>query len=159
MISYQGQVRQSLYRLKYANRRDYAVVYGQEVAVHLGRWIRQMRITRIVPVPLRPSRRRTRGYNQAALIAREVGWQLDLPVDEKLLCRIRKTAPQKMLSGRQRKENLAGAFGVQSEVCRGERILLVDDIYTTGHTVDAAARCLKQVANCRVYVLTVAIGG
>lgn len=159
LLSYQGQVRQSLYRLKYANRRDYAAVYGREAALHLGRWIRQMRITRIVSIPLHPSRRRTRGYNQAALIAREIGRQLDLPVDEKLLFRIRKTAPQKMLSGQERQKNLAGAFRVQGDIGRGERILLVDDIYTTGHTADAAARCLKQAADCRVYVLTVAIGG
>ncbi|MCD8365583.1 MAG: ComF family protein [Clostridiales bacterium] len=159
LFSYQGRMRQSLYRLKYANRREYAGVYGREAAVCLGSWIRRMRITRIVPVPLHFSRRQARGYNQAALIAREIGRQMELPVDEKLLRRVRKTAPLKMLTGRERREALAGAFRVRGDFCRGERILLVDDIYTTGHTADAAAYCLRQAADCRVYVLTVAIGG
>lgn len=69
LFSYKGDVRRSLYRLKYGNKREYAEVYGREMALTLGRWIRQMKVTRIVPVPLHPSRRRERGYNQAALIA------------------------------------------------------------------------------------------
>lgn len=159
LFSYQGPMRQSLYRLKYANRREYAGVYGREAAGVLGRWIFQSRITKIVPIPLHPSRRRERGYNQAALIAREIGRVLDLPVDEKLLYRIKKTAPQKVLTGQERKENLAGAFEVRGEIRRGEHILLVDDIYTTGHTADAAALCLRRKASCAVYVLSIAIGG
>lgn len=119
LFSYQGPMRQSLYRLKYANRREYAGVYGREAAGVLGRWIFQSRITKIVPIPLHPSRRQERGYNQAALIAREIGRVLDLPVDEKLLYRIKKTAPQKVLTGQERKENLAGAFEVRGEIRRG----------------------------------------
>ncbi|MCC8028942.1 MAG: ComF family protein [Lachnospiraceae bacterium] len=159
LFSYQGQVRPSLYRLKYANRREYAAVYGREMAKHLGGWIRRMGITIIVPVPLHPSRQRMRGFNQAELLADELGRCMGLPVDTQLLRRVRRTAPQKTLTGRQRKENLAGAFRTEDRIRQGERILLVDDIYTTGSTADAAAFCLLRGGRCRVYVLSAAIGG
>ena len=159
LYSYQGQLRTSLYRLKYANRREYAVVYGREMAKYLGRWIRRVRISRIVPVPLHPSRQRKRGYNQAALLAREIGRQLDIQVDQKLLHRVKKTEAQKSLTGQERRKNLSQAFQVRGEIFPGERILLVDDIYTTGATADAAARCMRQSGRCLVFVVSAAIGG
>lgn len=159
LFSYQGAIRKSLYRLKYANKREYARCYGEEMARCLGKWILQKKITKIVPVPLHPSRRRKRGYNQAALLAKSLGKSLNIPVDEHLLYRVKRTAPQKALTGRERKANLNNAFVSRKIVRPGERILLVDDIYTTGSTVDAAAECLIRAGKCRIYVITTAIGG
>ncbi len=159
LFSYQGGIRSSLYRLKYSNKREYADVYGKEMAERLGRWIRQMNVALIVPVPLHPSRKRERGYNQAALLARELGRCTGIPVEESLLIRTRKTAPLKLMTGQERRRNLHGAFKVQKAIAPGTNILLVDDIYTTGSTVDAAAACLKSAGRCRVFVATVAIGG
>ncbi len=129
------------------------------MAGYLGPWILHRNITRIVPVPLHPARQRERGYNQAALPARELGRILDIPVDELLLRRAKPTSPQKMLTGEERQANLSGAFRLAGEIRPGERILLVDDIYTTGSTADAAAECLKKGGNCLIYVVVVAIGG
>ena len=159
LFSYQGAIRDSLYRLKYSNKREYAAVYGRELAEHLKSWILHRRITKIVPIPLHRSRQRQRGYNQAALLARVVGGNLGIPVDERLLYRCEKTKPQKTLSGQERRKNLEGAFRVKKELCPDECILLVDDIYTTGSTADAAAKCIRKAGKCRVYVLSVAIGG
>ncbi len=159
VFSYQGDLRRSLYRLKYNGKQEYGIVFGREMARETGSWIRLVGITRIVPVPLHPSRQRERGYNQAALPARELGRLLGIPVDEKLLYRTKRTAPLKTMSGSERRANLRSAFEVRGHIRPGERILLVDDIFTTGSTADAAAACLKQAGNCRVYVLTVAIGG
>lgn len=159
LLSYQGPVRRSLYRLKYANKREYAEAYGKEMARYLGRWIRQQKITKIVPIPLHPARRKSRGCNQAALLARSLGKQMNIPVDEKLLYRTKKTAPQKALTGAERRINLEKAFIVKGNVCTDERILLVDDIFTTGSTVDAAAKALKQTGDCHIFVASVAIGG
>lgn len=159
LFSYQGEVKASLYRFKYGNRREYAESYGEEIAGNLGRWILRNHITKIVPIPLHASRRRKRGYNQAALLAREVGGRLHIQVDEKMLYRVKKTEPQKKLSAQERRENLTNAFEVRKKPVRGEHILLIDDIYTTGNTVDIAAKCLRDVEKCRIYVLTVAIGG
>ena len=161
LLSYRGAVKLSLYRMKYANRRDYAEIYGREMAVRLGSWIRQCRITRIIPVPLHRKRRRKRGYNQAAGIARALGRELHLPVDEKTLFRVRNTVPQKALNDRERRRNLNGAFRVseRAELSDGERVLLIDDIFTTGSTLDAAALCLTESAKCTVYAASIAIGG
>lgn len=159
LFSYQGVIRKSLYRLKYANKREYAHYYGEEMAKHLGKWILQKKITKIVPIPLHPARKRQRGYNQAALLARSIGLSMDIPVDEHLLYRVKKTVPQKELTGQERKVNLNGAFAVRRSIRPGERILLVDDIYTTGSTVDAAAECLMRAGSSRIYVITTAIGG
>lgn len=159
MLSYQGPVRLSMYRFKYSNCREYGETYGIEMAKGLEHWIIQRGITKIVPIPLHPSRRRRRGYNQAALLARSIGRCLNLPVDEKLLFRVRKTIPQKQLNDSERKQNLRHAFEVRGTFREGERILLVDDIYTTGSTVDAAAACLKSVKKCKIYIITTAIGG
>ncbi len=159
VFSYQGEIRKSLYRLKYDGKKEYGRIFGEEMERYLGAWIRQRNITRIVPVPLHPSRQRERGYNQAALPARELGRLLDIPVDERLLCRAKPTSPQKTLTGEERRTNLSRAFRLTGEISPGERILLVDDIYTTGSTADAAAACLKKGGNCLIYVLVVAIGG
>ena len=159
LLSYRGPVKLSLYQMKYGNRREYAVTYGQEMAKMFGPWIYHTGITRIVPIPLHASRKRKRGYNQAEWIARAMVKELKLPVDTRLLYRIRRTKPQKKLDDRQRKQNLKNAFEVRKKIDSRERILLVDDIYTTGSTVDAAAGCLQNALGCQVYVAVIAIGG
>ncbi len=159
LFSYQGAIRRSLYRLKYANKREYAYCFGGEIAENLGKWIRQKKVTKIVPIPLHPARKRQRGYNQAALLARSIGRNMDIPVDEHLLYRIKRTVPQKKLDGQARKANLKDAFVTAKNIRPEECILLVDDIYTTGSTVDAAAECLLRAGKCRIYVITTAIGG
>ncbi len=159
VFSYQGSLRSSLYRLKYSGRRDYGYIFGAEMARCLGKWIRRLDIDRIIPIPLHPSRRHQRGYNQAALMAGELGKILDIPVDEKMLYRVKKTAAQKSLSGHARRVNLAGAFEVKGRIYPGEHLLLVDDIYTTGSTVDAASIALRHCGKCQIYVVCAAIGG
>lgn len=129
--------------------------------VRLGPWIRRCKITRIIPVPLHRKRQRKRGYNQAAVIAKSMGRELHLPVDEKTLFRVRNTVPQKALNDRERRRNLSGAFQIRkgAELPEGECVLLIDDIYTTGSTLDAAALCLRQSTKCTVYAASIAIGG
>ena len=104
----------------------------------------------IIPVPLHSARQRARGFNQAELIARELG----RPVNDKLLRRRKDTPSQTGLSRRQRRQNLAGAFEVRSTV-KGD-LIVVDDVYTTGSTMNEIARTLKRAGAGRVEVLTVA---
>ncbi len=80
-------------------------------------------------------------------------------MEDRLLTRIKSTVPQKQLSGCQRKSNLDRAFQAGRKIQPEERILLIDDIYTTGATADAAAAALRQAGARRVYVITAAIGG
>jgi ComF family protein len=159
LLSYQGAVRQSLYRLKYANCREYARFYAAGICSRLGDFIQTREITVLVPVPLHPVRQRQRGYNQAALLAERIGAELGIPMEEGLLLRIKPTVPQKQLNGRQRKTNLDRAFRAGRKIQPGERILIIDDIYTTGATADAAAAALQEAGARSVYVITAAIGG
>lgn len=159
LFSYQGKIRESLYRLKYSNRREYARFYAAFSAEMLGGWIRQRRITSIVPVPLHPERQRKRGYNQASEIACRLGAWMDIPVHEEWLCRVKHTVPQKNLTQAQRQKNLSGAFRCIYRIPPGESILLTDDIYTTGSTADAASEALRAAGGSRIYLLTAAIGG
>lgn len=111
-----------------------------------------------MPVPLHPSRKRKRGYNQAQILAEEIGKILEIPVDSKSLIRTRKTSPQKKLGHKERKKNLKHAFAVKHTFQTVKRVLLVDDIYTTGNTIDAVSNVLKQKGVENVYFLTISIG-
>lgn len=155
---YKGAVKQSMYRFKYQNRQEYACYYGREVARVYGEWIRRMGIEAIVPIPLHRSRKRQRGYNQAQLVAEEIGRQMDLPVYPELLKRVRKTRAQKNLDDTERKNNLKKAFKTQENKLQLNHILLVDDIYTTGSTINEAASELRRAGMEQIYFVSVCIG-
>ncbi|MCH1921170.1 ComF family protein [Shewanella sp. A3A] len=99
----------------------------------------------ILPVPLHPQRLAHRGYNQAWLIAQRLAQQLQLPLDDQLLRRVSNTPAQAQLSGKQRRQNLAGAFAL-ARPSPYQRIALVDDVVTTGSTVNEIARLLRASA-------------
>ena len=83
---------------------------------------------------------------------------MKIPVDTKLLKRVKNTVPQKELNDRQRKDNLKRAFQLRTNIVEYSKILLVDDIYTTGSTMDAAAWCLRNAGVEDIYVLSICIG-
>jgi ComF family protein len=97
----------------------------------------------LVPVPLHPRRQRARGYNQSLLLAREVSQRLDLPLAAGAVVRRRDTPPQaRAAEADARRRNVAGAFDGRPGAVAGRRVLLVDDVTTTGATLDACARAL-----------------
>ena len=114
--------------------------------------------TCIVPVPLHPERERARGFNQAAVLARELSRVTGLPVDEQSLARIVHTELHRAgMDERARRESVENAFAAQHpRLIDGERILLIDDVFTTGATVSACAATLKEAGASEVFVLTVA---
>jgi ComF family protein len=116
------------------------------------------RATRIVPVPLHPERERTRGFNQAALIARELSRLTGLPVDEESLVRTGHTERHRAgMDAHGRRESVANAFTVRHpRLIEGERVLLLDDVFTTGATVSACAGALLAAGAREVFVLTIA---
>lgn len=155
---YQGPMRGILYRYKYGNRRDYTEFLAREAASRYGEWVRRLHVDVVVPIPLSKKRLRRRGYNQADLFARRFSELCGLKYDAGLLVRIRNTVPQKQLSVQERKNNLKNAFKMSRNVVNLKRILLIDDIYTTGSTIDAAALALKQAGVRDVFSLCISIG-
>ncbi len=158
---YEKKVKNSIYRFKYQNKREYAFVYAKELAETCGEWIRRKQIDLIVPVPLHKERKRSRGYNQAEILAKELGRYLGIPVSTKLLVRVKNTKPQKLLSAAERKNNLKKAFKTVENIVQLKHIrhiLVVDDIYTTGSTLNSAALALMEAGVTEVYTCCISIG-
>jgi ComF family protein len=117
----------------------------------------------IVPVPLHPARQRERGYNQADLLAQALGGMIDVPVVTKGLRRVRHTQPQVNLNASERGENVRGAFiyqmsekGCSDVAVNGRRVLLIDDVCTTGSTLEACSLALKAAGASTVWGFTLA---
>ena len=148
----------SLYKFKYSGRQEYAQYYGERVASVLGEEISSWNPDAVIPVPIHSSRRRVRGYNQAEVLARAVGTRLDIPVYADWIVRCRKTAPQKELGPQGRQNNVKKAFKIIRNDVKLSTIVIIDDIYTTGSTIDAVAECARDAGVRKVYFVSLAIG-
>jgi ComF family protein len=155
---YEGAVRQAILALKFRGQRRFAQPLADLLAAYYTR--EGLHADLLLPVRLHRARRRQRGYDQAELLARALGGRLGLPVRADLLVRPRATAPQPTLAREQRRANVAGAFALASpaahHVLSGKRTLLVDDVTTTGSTLDAAAAALRQASPQAIWGLAVA---
>jgi ComF family protein len=153
-----GSMRTLVHQFKYADRHD-----GQTL---FGRWLADAAtdlrpgLDMIVPVPLSRLKLLLRHFNQAAVLAGALSREIGVPVDPMLLQRTRWTRSQVGMTREQRRRNIAGAFSVPKRRrarLEGRNVLLVDDVITTGATVDACARVLKRVGAARVDVLALAL--
>ncbi|MDO4620262.1 MAG: ComF family protein [Lachnospiraceae bacterium] len=156
---YDDRMRETIAALKYRHRREFgrplgALMYSLS-RDRLLRWKPDL----VIPVPVHSARRAERGYNHAAELAFPVAEFSGIPVSEAVLIRTEKTKAMKKLSAAERRENLKGAFAVAASAEVPHRILLIDDIYTTGATVDACAGVLLAKGAEEVYFLSLAIGG
>ena len=155
---YQGPIKETMYRFKYSNKREYADFFAEQAVREYGSWIRSKNIQVIVPVPMYLPKQRRRGYNQAETFAKALGQRLKLPVDTTLVKRVKDTTPQKELNDLERKNNLKSAFQKTESIVQYSHILVVDDIYTTGSTAMAVAEELMKNNTCQVYFLSICIG-
>lgn len=157
-FAYTKELKQSIYRFKYSNHREYAAFYGDSILRLKGQIIRSWQPEVIIPVPLHPKRLKNRGFNQAELIAGRIGAGLGLPVDGRTLIRTVNTAPQKTLNDKERAQNTKKAFQLTENIVKYRKVLLVDDIYTTGATLDSCAEVLLQAGVKKVYFAAVCTG-
>lgn len=155
-FAYDAQARTLIRRLKYDSIRAAAVPLAGGMAI-----LPADEEEILVPVPTDESRRRKRGFNQATLLADQLAARWGMPMCE-ALTRVRRCAPQTGLNEKQRRENLVGCMTVSERSMpkiRGKRILLIDDVYTTGSTASEAARALLAAGAGSVGVLTAARAG
>lgn len=151
-----SEVQDGLLELKYKNRREYAEFYGRVAANRAQELIREVwKADTLIPVPVHTLRKHLRGYNQAALLARVIGRELNIPVEEHVLIRTKKSTAQKKLDPVERLRNLQGAFACKGDVSGLRRVVLVDDVFTTGSTVESCARVLKAAGVEQVYFLAI----
>ena len=158
LFLYKGEIRKAIYRFKYSNRREYARFFAEKAAQEYTDWVRRIKIDVIVPVPMYARKKRYRGYNQAEIFAYELAEIWKIPMKADALKRVRNTKPQKYLSDQERKNNLKKAFQAADFIVKYKSILIVDDIYTTGSTVESVAQELYLHGVESVYFLTLCTG-
>lgn len=155
---YEKEMRRSIHRMKFQNRREYLDFYAEEMVkagkASIGRW--QPRV--LIPVPMHRKKARARGFDQSRLLAEKISRLTGIPVDSRNVARVRATRPQKDLDARERRENLRGAFRVREGAQIPEPVLLIDDIYTTGTTLEAVSEALREHGIREIYFLTLSIG-
>ncbi len=146
-----------VHQLKYRNRPGIGRFLGSLLAKRVEREPRIPHITALVPVPLHPLRERERGYNQSACIARGISDETGIPILDDILVRNRNTPTQTSLSSEARTVNMEGVFTVNRvATVRDATVSLIDDIFTTGATLNSCARALLQAGAARVFALTIA---
>lgn len=154
---YNDKVRDSLAAIKYQNQKEYADFYILEIKKRKLKQLKNLRIDLVLPVPLHKRKKRQRGFNQAMLFAEGIGDMLCVPASASVLFRTKYTKPLKSLNPRERLISMEHSFWASDEV-KGKRVLLVDDIYTTGATAESCTRALKAAGAEDVWVFCVAIG-
>jgi ComF family protein len=149
-----GPLQQAVHALKFSGQRSLGRALGGCLAAHLGAELAAVDL--LVPVPLHPARQRERGFNQSALIAAGLGEELARPVAGDLVVRRVQTRQQALLDAAARRENLREAFTCPGPVPGDRCLCLVDDVLTTGATLDACARALRQAGARTVWAATLA---
>lgn len=152
-FAYGGPLAEAICRLKYGGRTDLAGALGRRLADLCAGYAGEVDV--VMPLPLHAERLRERGFNQAALLARPVARTLGLALDARSLRRVRPTAVQASLPRPRRLDNVRGAFVARAST-RPARVLLIDDVRTTGATLASAADALLASGHPRVYTLALA---
>jgi ComF family protein len=150
-VAYDELSRSLAIRLKYGRK----VAIARTMARYMAPLVSDGGVRILVPVPLHRTRLWQRGFNQSALVARELSRRLGIPADPLALRRIRPTPPLKGMSPLQRRRTVAGAFRVRDKsAIAGKTVILIDDVLTTGSTAEACARTLKRAGAARVELVS-----
>ncbi len=159
---YDTSMRSSISRFKYHGRQEYAACYAREMYIRYGGWMKEIQAEALIPVPVHKERYRVRGFNQAELLAEHLSRLSGIPARKDILLRVKNTLPQKELTDKERLENLCQAFQItslQEKLYKYWKcVIIIDDIYTTGSTVEACSRVLKNWGVEEIYFLCVCTG-
>lgn len=162
LFVYNEKTRPAMTAFKYMNRRTLSQFFSREIYLRHKNDILRWKPDLLVPVPIHKNKRRLRGYNQAELLAKDLSVLLHIPCLGNLLLRTEDTAPQKQLRPQARLNNLQDAFAINPSFCYSfaqlTTVLLIDDIYTTGATMEICTRILHDAGVKNVYIYSVCIG-
>ena len=159
LCNYTDDLAHIILKIKYGNKREYIEGFAKLLALRYKKFLDVANIDCIMPVPLHKSRQRQRGFNQSEILAGCLSKYLGIPVYTKCLYRIKKTKDQKGLSRAERLHNLDNAFVVKEFPNKVKNVLIVDDVYTTGTTIEKCAKILKDAGANEIYFLTICTGG
>ena len=153
-----SSVHDSVFAYKTLGRPEYGRYYGRKMAEAYKDIISQLHADAIIPIPLHKDRLKSRGYNQATILAKEISKVTCVPLIENRLIRPNRTNNQKKLGRGQRQNNVKKAFHIAKNDVKLRTVIVVDDIYTTGSTIGAAAAVLRSVGVEHIYFITLATG-
>lgn len=151
-------VEESVMSFKNGGKQEYSEYYADEIFEHLGDTLASFGAEAIIPIPLHISKFRSSGYNQSELLARRLSKHLTIPLRDDILLRTKSNEVQKKLSYSERQNNIKKAFHIAQNDVKLKTVILVDDVYTTGATINAATEVLKAHGVAKVYFVTLAIG-
>jgi ComF family protein len=155
VFRFEGVVRRAIHELKYRNLKAISGCLAALMADYLKD--NQVNGEVLVPVPLHMRRLRERGYNQSGLLARDLGKLMTLPVIDDSLCRLKDSLPQaRTTTVEERRRNVARAFNCRDDKLSGRRVILIDDVCTSGATLEACAKAVKVAGAVSVWGLTLA---
>jgi ComF family protein len=155
--TFEGSLQEAIHRWKYEGKTHLTPFFAEWMAEGLNRYWEPDSFDLLIPVPLHPQRLRQRGFNQALLLVKELSRQTGLPYQKRILQKKKSTIPQVNLSGAERERGVKGTFHViGKEELLGKTVLLIDDVYTTGATVNECSKVLLKGGVERVDVLTLA---
>lgn len=154
---YEKGMRHAVDRLKFYNQRYTVSFFGASLAMGSRSFLPAWGLKCVIPVPMHPKKKAARGYDQAALLAEEFSRLTGIPCREDILVRTKYTKASKRLGRENRRRNMRGAFSVRPGALIPEPVLLMDDIYTTGVTMDEASRALRKAGVTQIFFLTLCI--
>jgi ComF family protein len=157
-VEYDAEINSCMMGFKYGGKKGYADFLASLIVKRQGQAILAVKPDVLLPVPIHKARLKKRGYNQAELLAKSLSTYLGIPYDSKLLIREKNTQALKTMDGTAREQNLKNAFNLSSKSVEYSRVLLVDDIYTTGATIEGCTRVLESNGLREVFYTSVCIG-
>lgn len=154
---YEGTLMEAIHQFKYSGKTHLAKPLGSHLSAFAAKWLGPVRNPLVMPVPLHPKRLRQRGFNQSLLLARPVAALLDAEIDFLTLRRTKQTQPQTGLKSDERRKNVRKAFKVIDKgIVKSRTVILVDDVATTGSTLNECARVLKRSGAGEVFCVVLA---
>ena len=154
---YEGILMKAIHKFKYEEKSYLADSMGPLFASFAEKWLENMDDCLVMPVPLHPKRLRERGFNQSLLLARYISKLPGRELDFLSLKRVRYTLPQTGLKSAERRKNVRRAFGVKDRrAVKGRTIILVDDVATTGNTLNECAKVLKKAGAKKIFCMVLA---